>query len=247
MANFRYEITDDIPGRFANHVVTHLERGGLVLLSGGHTILELIAALRDALTAYDGKPLAIGQVDERLVPSDDDRSNWHHIAQGLGPLGQIELPMVKCHTPTERQLLADTDAPDRSTAEARASLAKGYAKRYEFLLAEYQPWSVVHLGLGADGHTASLFPNSPGLAEHNAMVIANSDPSNTNPLDRITLTFPALNRFRFRLIVATGKDKAAIVERALFGDGLPIHSLDRKDTLLLLDSAAAAALPDSEA
>ncbi|MCL5972844.1 MAG: 6-phosphogluconolactonase [Ferrimicrobium sp.] len=242
MANFTYEITDDIPERFAVHVNSHLPKGGLLLLSGGHTILELLAALRDSLSAYHGDPLAIGQVDERLVPSDDERSNWYHIANGLKDLEYIDLPMIKCHTPTERALLADCDTPDRSTAEARATLAKGYAKRYEFLLAEYQPWSVVHLGLGADGHTASLFPNSSALGSMSSFVTSNVDPSGANPIERVTLTFPALNRFDFRIIVATGQDKATIVERALHGDGLPIHALDTKNTLLLIDRAAASAL-----
>ncbi len=242
MANFQYEITDDVPERFGTHVIEHLSEGGLLLLSGGHTILELLTPLRSALASYSGEPFAIGQVDERLVPTDDDRSNWMHISDGLGTLDYLQLPLITCHTPTEKQLLADCETPDAGVLEARTALANGYAKRYEFLLAEYQPWSVVHLGLGADGHTASLFPNSLALANRSALVTSNRDPSNTNPIERITLTFPALNRFGFRIVVATGPDKAAVVERAIHGEGLPIHSLDPTNTLFLIDSDAARGL-----
>ncbi len=102
MAHFQYEITDDVPERFGTRVMEHLSEGGLLLLSGGHTILELLAPLRSALAAYSGQPFAIGQVDERLVPSDDDRSNWMHISDGLATLDYLQLPMVTCHTPTEK-------------------------------------------------------------------------------------------------------------------------------------------------
>jgi 6-phosphogluconolactonase/glucosamine-6-phosphate isomerase/deaminase len=242
VAHFQYEITDDVPERFGTHIIEHLSEGGLLLLSGGHTILELLAPLRKALGSRAGQPIAIGQVDERLVPSDDDRSNWLHISNGLDTLDYLQLPMITCHTPTEKQLLAACEAPERGVLEARAALANGYAKRYEFLLAEYQPWSVVHLGLGADGHTASLFPDSLALANRSALVTPNRDPSNANPLERITLTFPALNRFDFRIVVATGPEKAAVVERAIHGEGLPIHSLDPTNTLFLLDSDSARGL-----
>ncbi len=242
MAQFQYEIADDVPDRFGTHVIEHLSDGGLLLLSGGHTILELLAPLRSSLAEYSGQPFAIGQVDERLVPSDDDRSNWMHISTGLDALDYLQLPIITCHTPTEKQLLADCETPDSGVLEARTALANGYAKRYEFLLAEYQPWSVVHLGLGTDGHTASLFPDSLALSNRSSLVTYNRDPSNANPLERITLTFPALNRFQFRIVVATGPDKAAVVERAIHGDGLPIHSLDPTNTLFLVDRDAAQGL-----
>ncbi|WP_298209546.1 6-phosphogluconolactonase [Ferrimicrobium sp.] len=242
MTRFQFEITEDVPGLFGARVNEHLAQPGLLLLSGGHTILELLGPLKSSLNSRHGDPLAIGQVDERLVPADDDRSNWLHISKGLADLDYLAQPMINCHTPTEKQLLADCDSPDAATRDARTALAKGYAKRYEFLLAEYQPWSVAHLGLGSDGHTASLFPDSGALNDRNALVTANHDPSNANPIERITLTFPALNRFSFRIVVATGPEKAAIVDRALNGDGLPIHSLDPTNTLFLLDPAAASGL-----
>ncbi|MGC9155771.1 MAG: 6-phosphogluconolactonase [Ferrimicrobium sp.] len=242
MTQFHYEIAEDVPGLFGTRINEHLTQEGLLLLSGGHTIMELLGPLKESLSSRNGEPLAIGQVDERLVPADDERSNWLHIANGLEGLDYVTLPMIQCHTPTEKQLLADCESPDAATRDARTALAKGYAKRYEFLLSEYQPWSVVHLGLGSDGHTASLFPDSEALGNCHTLVTANRDPSNTNPIERITLTFPALNRFAFRIIVATGPEKAAIVERTINGDGLPIHSLDRTNTLLLLDPAAASGL-----
>lgn len=242
MAHFQYEIADDVPERFGVHVTEHLGQDGLLLLSGGHTILELLSPLRKALGSRTGPPIAIGQVDERLVPSDDDLSNWLHISNGLKTLDYLQIPMITCHTPTERQLLADYERPDTAAQEARTALANGYAKRYEFLLAEYQPWSVVHLGLGSDGHTASLFPNSSALANRSALVTFNRDPSNSNPIERITLTIPALNRFGFRIVVATGPEKAAVVERAIHGEGLPIHLLDPTNTLFLLDRDAARGL-----
>jgi 6-phosphogluconolactonase len=111
--------------------------------------------------------------------------------------------------------------------------------------AEFGPglprFDVVHLGLGDDGHTASWPPGDPVVEDRSPIGISGEYRGRV----RLTLTPSAVNGARARLVVVTGADKAAAVERWLFQDvDLPIDRVRRTDTVVVLDADAAAGLPD---
>lgn len=228
--HFAHEVAGDVPARFAELVCSE-PPGALVLLSGGHTIVELTGALRCA--AWH-RGLVFGQVDERVVDPASTDANRTSLASGLGDL--------------EALYVLDLLRPEEFSALGTASetelmaLAAALAERYEERLRARGPIALVHLGLGADGHTASLFPNSRGLEVTGAWVCANLDPSGRNAHARVTITFEAIAAAARRIVVATGAGKASIVHQALTGQGLPIHRVPREGTLFLLDEDAASLL-----
>jgi 6-phosphogluconolactonase/glucosamine-6-phosphate isomerase/deaminase len=81
---------------------------------------------------------------------------------------------------------------------------------------------LIHLGMGPDGHTASLFPGAPTLeSEPGVLVAATEDPNGVNPHPRLTLTLPAINSARMAVFTVAGASKAAAVAALLRGDDLP--------------------------
>jgi 6-phosphogluconolactonase len=170
--------------------------------------------------------------DERFVPHDDARSNYRMANEAL--LSHVPIPPSNIHP-------IPTEGPDPAAA----------ASDYERMLKSFygserldraRPlFDINLLGLGSDGHTASLFPGSPVLAERGRWVAA---VVGFRPEARITLTYPALESSRHVAFLVAGKDKHAIFERLRRGDGtLPAARLRPKGTLwMFADEAAAGAL-----
>jgi 6-phosphogluconolactonase len=150
-------------------------------------------------------------VDERRVPAEDDRSNFKMIRETL--VEHSDIPREQVHP-------IDAMAPDCDV-------------RYESALRETLGWrekghdrlDFVVLGMGGDGHTASLFPGSPALHSPGRLVVINSGPTVTPP-DRVTMTFELLNASRFVAVMVTGENKREAVERVVSGresvEALPI-------------------------
>ncbi len=107
----------------------------------------------------------------------------------------------------------------------------------------------MHLGLGPDGHCASLFAGSPALAmeDPGTLVLANRDPSDRNPYDRITLTLPAIARARLVVFTVAGADKAEAFRRVAAGEDLPAGRVVADDVRWLVDDEAAGAAAPSVA
>jgi 6-phosphogluconolactonase len=173
-------------------------------LAGGNTprtLYELLATdFRDRIP-WNRVHLFWG--DERYVPPTDPESNYRLVRESL--LDHIEIPASNVH-----QMRTDFEDPDEA------------AKYYERVLREHfsTPWptfSTVLLGLGADGHTASLFPGSPVLEERKRWVSPTLGPS--EPRLRLTLTLPALSHAKQVYFVVTGADKADAIRRTLANDG----------------------------
>ncbi len=135
--------------------------------------------------------------DERAVPPDDPQSNFRLVRERL--LARVGIPAAHVHR-------MRAEAPDLEAA----------AREYEALLAE--PLDVLVLGLGEDGHVASLFPGSPLLHERARHVGAVWD-SPKPPARRLTLLPPAIRAARLVLVLATGASKAEAVSRALESPG----------------------------
>jgi 6-phosphogluconolactonase len=163
--------------------------------------------------------------DERCVPSDDENSNYRLVKTAL--LDRLrEPPMVVHRMPGELSRDEGAEAYEREVGN--------------------ESFDLILLGLGPDGHVASLFPNAPSLREERLRVLgaeAGLEPF----VDRITLTLPALNGARELLFLVTGDSKAEASARALAGSpdrGTP-GSLARSDggrTWAVLDRAAASSL-----
>lgn len=137
-------------------------------------------------------------VDERRVPFDDDRSNFKMIRETL--VIHSDIPQEQVH-PIPATL---DDADTRYETELKDVLAwreKGH-DRLDYAL----------MGMGADGHTASLFPHSPALDSRGRLVLINAGPAVTPP-DRVTMTFDLLNASRFLAVMVTGEKKRDTIRR----------------------------------
>ena len=146
-------------------------------VSGGHTPWAMFAALAAETVPWDA--VVIYQVDERVAPPGDPSRNLTHLTEALGSAPAEILPMP----------VNDADLPAAAAAYARD-------------LPEH--FDLVHLGLGPDGHTASLVPGDPVLSVTDRLV-AVTEPYQGH--SRMTLTYPALARARQILWLVTGADK----------------------------------------
>ncbi len=179
-------------------------------VSGGHTPWAMFAAL--AKEDMPWAEVALFQVDERVAPDGDPDRNVTHLRESLGGAhGQVHpMPVTD----------ADLDA-------GAAAYAAELPQRFD----------LVHLGLGPDGHTASLVPGDPVLQVGDRLVAL------TQPYQehrRMTLTYPALARADQLLWLVTGADKRDPLARLLAGDeSIPAGRVHAARSLILADHAAA--------
>jgi 6-phosphogluconolactonase len=170
------------------------------VLSGGHTparLYELLA--RDYRESLPWPEIHLFWGDERYVPPDDPRSNYRMVREAL--LDRIALPAGNVHA-----MPTGFAGPDEA--------ARAYEDQLRAHFAGSEPaFDLVLLGVGPEGHTASLFPGSKALAERDRWVVAVR--VQATPPERLTLTLPALNRARNVFFLVAGEDKQPIV-RALF-------------------------------
>ena len=212
-------------------------RGGVfaVALAGGSTPRTLYEKL--AGPPYrDAFPWARAHFfwgDERFVPHDDPESNFRMAREAL--LSRVPIPAGNIH-PVPTQGLS----PEAAAAAYQRDLMTFHGA--ERLAPDRTLFEVTLLGLGADGHTASLFPGSAVLAERNLWVAATADPKG---LARITLTYPAIESSAHLAFLVAGKEKSAIFARFRQNDrALPAaHVHPVGDLWQFVDAAAASSLP----
>jgi 6-phosphogluconolactonase len=162
-------------------------------VSGGRTPWQMLRALSREEVPW--RAVHLFQVDERVAPAGDPDRNLTHIDETL--LARIEMPREHMHEmPVE-----ETDL---------ASAAARYAEALRAIGGSPAVLDLVHLGLGGDGHTASLVPGDPVLEVFAADVAVTGV---YQKRQRMTLTYPALNRARCVLWVVTGADKASMLGR----------------------------------
>jgi len=178
-------------------------------VSGGHTPWAMFAELASQQVPWDA--VVIYQVDERVAPPGDPDRNLAHLRQALGTAPA----QVRAMPVNERDL-------------------EVAAVAYSDSLPEH--FDVVHLGLGPDGHTASLVPGDPVLAVTDRLVAL------TQPYQgrvRMTLTYPALARARQILWLVTGSDKKDPLAKLLAGDTtIPAGRVEAAASLVMADRAA---------
>jgi 6-phosphogluconolactonase len=173
----------------------------VVALSGGSTpktLLRLLALppYRDTL---DWARIHVAWGDERCVPPDDAQSNYRMAREAL--LAHVPIPDGNVH-----RMPAENPDHEAAAAEYEATLRALFG-------GDLPRFDLIHLGLGTEGHTASLFPGSPALEERERWVAAPFVEKLS--AHRITLTPPVLNAAREVQFLAAGKDKAAIVRDIL--------------------------------
>lgn len=196
----------------------------LLALSGGRTPWEMLTAL--AAEPLPWSRLEVYQVDERVVPKDDARRNARRLEEVLLAPGRLAPSAFHGMPVDARNLeLAATDY------EAALERAAGLLPVLD----------VVQLGLGADGHTASLFAGDP------VMSMQDRDVALSGPYDdtrRMTFTYPLIDRARRILWIVTGAEKADAVFRLLAGDAsIPGARVAKVRATLFVDEAAASQLP----
>jgi 6-phosphogluconolactonase len=213
-------VVDDVPGEFAERVIeAFLSRPGedfAIALSGGATARSCYERLADV----GGEPIDWWQVDiywgdERCVPPNHEASN-----ERLG-----------------REALLERVGAARAVHPMRCDEGP---QSYQLRIGELGHFDVVHLGLGSDGHTASLFPDSPALdADPGLLVCLNEDPTGNNPHPRMTLTFSGIARARLVLFTVVGEDKQAAMQAVYDGADVPAARVKGDQVVWLVDRSAA--------
>jgi len=199
-------------------------RGRFALaVSGGHTPWIMLRALAGEDIPWAG--VHVCQVDERVAPDGHTDRNLTHLRESL--LQHAPLRPEQIHAmPVE-------------TADLQAA-ATQYALALRQIAGSPPVLDLIHLGLGPDGHTASLVPGDPVLD------VTDADVAPTGVYQgrrRMTLTYPMLNRARRVLWVVTGSEKVEMLRRLRDGDlSIPAGRVRREQALLLADRAAAGQL-----
>ena len=213
-----------------------------IAISGGSTPQAAFELLADPSQPWRSRmpwpEMDLYWVDERAVPPDAANSNYRMTREAL--LDRVPLRAEQIHR-IEGEL-----EPEVAAARYESELRDNF--RLEG--AEMPRFDLVALGLGGDGHTASLFPHTEAIHEIHRLVAANHVPQ--RDAERITLTWPVINHARSVFFLVAGADKAAILKEVLTGprdpERLPSQLIWPSSGILtvLLDKAAATLLPATD-
>ena len=197
------------------------KRGRFVMaVSGGRTPWQMLRFLTDEEVPW--RDVHVVQVDERVAPKGDPDRNLTHLANSL---------LERTPLPAEQFYAMPVESHDLEAATKR------YALALREIAGSPPVLDLVHLGLGADGHTASLVPGDPVLD------ITDADVALTGVYQgrrRVTLTYPILNRSRGVLWLVTDVEKSEMLQRLLAADeSIPAGHVCQFEALVLADRAAA--------
>lgn len=231
MSDADLEVLDDPAARCAQLLVESAAGGGQIVLTGGSTprpAYELAAADQ---SAWKGATLWFG--DERCVPPDDDRSNYKMAKEAL--LDRLDRG---ASGPIVHRIEGEL-GPEDAAAEYEQQLRDAGPPRFDLVL----------LGLGPDGHVASLFPDQPSLSERSRLVVGVPEAGLEPYVPRVSLTLPALALGEQIVLLVRGASKADAVAAAFGPNAAPdphvpgslLSSLAR-NLKVLLDPPAASGL-----
>jgi 6-phosphogluconolactonase len=219
------KVVDDVASEAAARIAAVAESGGSVVLSGGSTP-------RRAYELASGADWSTAKVwfgDERCVPPDDERSNFRMAKEAL--FDRLAAPPAAIF-----RMPGELD-PEEAAHQYAADIFEHDAEPFDLLL----------LGIGSDGHTASLFPGKPEISQRNQLVTAVPEAGLEPFVPRVSLTVPALVRAREILFLVAGADKAGpardsfATEHSMTPAGIVARKARGRVTVLL-DAAAAAGL-----
>jgi 6-phosphogluconolactonase len=213
-------VVDDVPGAFAHEVIaaykSRLDDLFTLALSGGETARRCYERLAEESTdSIDWLSVNIYWGDERCVPSDHPESN-----QLLGRQALLE----KVGAANAVYPMNCEEGPDA----------------YQLRLGEIGKLDVIHLGMGPDGHIASLFPESSALdADPGQLVARNEDRTGQNPYPRLTLTFSGIARSRLVIFTVAGQSKREALRAVMDGADVPASRVTSDRIVWVVDRAAA--------
>ncbi len=193
----------------------------IVAFSGGHTPWQMLRALADEEMPWAG--VHVVQVDERVAPAGDPDRNLTHLRESL---------LAHCPLRPEQVHVMPVESADLEAASER------YALTLREIAGSPAVLDLAHLGLGPDGHTASLVPGDPVLDVTGADVALTGVYQGRR---RMTLTYPVLNRSRRIVWLVTGREKAEMLARLCRGDrSIPAGRISQDQALVLADHEASA-------
>ncbi|HZD32251.1 MAG TPA: 6-phosphogluconolactonase [Candidatus Angelobacter sp.] len=210
----------------AEHARTAVQARGrfLIAVSGGRTPWVMLRELAKEQVPWEG--VHVFQVDERIAPAGDPDRNLTYLRETL--LQNAPIDPAHIHA-------MPVEDPDSQAAAAE------YARTLEQLAGSPPVLDLVHLGLGPDGHTASLIPNDPVLQVTDRDVAVTGVYQGRN---RMTLTYPVIDRARSILWVVTGAEKVKALSQLQSGDtSIPGGRVSRAQAQVIADQAAAGGAP----
>ena len=211
-----------------------------LVLTGGGVGIACLSQLRHspALHAVDWQAVDLWWGDERFVAADDPERNELQARQAL--LDAVPLDPARVHPMGAQSSSPGGDDPDAAAGRYAAELAAAASSGHDV-----PAFDALLLGMGPEGHTASIFPESPAAHDESPVVVVRDCPK--PPPTRISLGFSAITQARQVWMVVAGEQKAPAVALALSGAGrvqVPAAgAVGRTQTLWLLDEAAASHLP----
>jgi 6-phosphogluconolactonase len=207
-------VVPHVPSAFAQLVSDEALRS--IALSGGDTARACYQLFATAANVdWSGVDIFFG--DERWVSVHDPDSN-----EGMARLAFLD----------------ELDPSGVHSLRHAGETIDDAAANYDALLRDFGAIDVIHLGLGPDGHTASLFPGSAALGVTDALVVANPGDA-THPHDRLTFTYPAIARSHTVVFTVAGNGKREAFARVRAGDDLPAARVEADRIIWLVDPAAA--------
>ena len=213
-------VVDDLPGEFAERVIEafhgRANENFSFALSGGDTARRCYERLADVgAEQIDWWHVEAYWGDERCVPPDSPDSN-----ERLG-----------------REALLQRVGAAHAVHPMRCDEGP---EPYQLLVGELGRFDLVHLGLGADGHTASLFPGSTALSADPGLLVAfNEDPAGVHPHRRMTLTYAGIARARLVLFTVSGEEKRDAMQAVYEERDVPAARVEADRVLWLVDRSAA--------
>jgi 6-phosphogluconolactonase len=184
-----------------------------IAVSGGDTARQCYELLAVADVDWPAVDVLFG--DERWVPVGDPDSN-----EGMARFAFLDQVLPR-HVHSMRHA---------------GETIEDAAENYDQLVRGYRQIDLIHLGLGPDGHTASLFPGSPALDVTDRMVVATGDDRHPHP--RLTLTFPGIAVGKLVVFTVAGEEKRDSLARVKAGDDVPAARVDADHIVWLVDEAA---------
>jgi len=238
----RAALAASVAARFITTTVDLLHEQGEVnvVLAGGSVAIEVLEAVNAsaARDTIDWDQVTFWWGDERWVPKDHPERNERQARTAL--LDHIQIPEANIHpfAASDEGVALDAAVDSYAALLESASIEGTDVPRFD----------ITFLGVGPDGHVASLFPHQPGIRERTRSVLAVRN-SPKPPSERLTLSRPALNSSRCIWMVLAGPDKASALGLALAGasrDEVPVAGIKgRRYTNFFVDREAAAEVPEN--
>lgn len=226
------EVVEDPARAAAAMMISAALGGGQIVLAGGTTPRAANEQFVDAVRAVglDVSSTTFWIGDERCVGPDDDLANFKMISESLSE------PLAGLATLDVRRIKGEL-GPEAAADDYEQQLHAAGAPEFDLVM----------LGLGADGHTASLFPDQPSLAERERLVVGVPEAGLQPFVPRVTLTIPALTACKQIVFLAEGDSKADAIAAAFGPDAKPNPHVpasllvpDAEELIVLMDRAAAA-------